>query len=250
MDLNVLCKKPRKPSGKSAPAAGPESTQPEVEVIHAETLAKRPVGSSVPDQVRKDDEGYYVLQMVDWTPRGSSATMQAQWPNISYQAKAWDNPEATTEFSRGVLHPTLAKDLHTLPSEVLIARAVKQIMLVSHTLGLIIFAFFSLSFMKEQRADRRKADDKLLKLMRNESLKAELPGKSITDYKQSVRFGWGLRWIGQVSYEYGYRVALARFQARYPDLEVDNKPFTKQPEDSSVPMKTHQEFDDSIPPEE
>ncbi|RRT47018.1 hypothetical protein B296_00011270 [Ensete ventricosum] len=40
--------------------------------------------------------------------------------------------------------------------------------------------------------------------------------------------------MGQVSYEYEYRVALARFQARYPDLEVDNDPFTEKPEDSLV----------------
>ncbi|RWW39821.1 hypothetical protein BHE74_00054806 [Ensete ventricosum] len=42
--------------------------------------------------------------------------------------------------------------------------------------------------------------------------------KSINDYKQSVGFGWGLRRMGQVSYEYGYLVALARFQARYPEV--------------------------------
>ncbi|RZS28373.1 hypothetical protein BHM03_00061960 [Ensete ventricosum] len=96
--------------------------------------------------------------------------------------------------------------------------------------------------LKEQKADHRKADDELLKLMReNESLKAELQGKSISDYKQSVGFRWGLRRMGQVSYEYRYRVALARFQARYPDLEIDNDPFIEQPE-------THQEFDDSVPP--
>ncbi|RWW57339.1 hypothetical protein BHE74_00035872 [Ensete ventricosum] len=40
--------------------------------------------------------------------------------------------------------------------------------------------------LKEQKADRHKVDDELLKLMReNESLKAELSGKSIADYKQS-----------------------------------------------------------------
>ncbi|RZS23258.1 hypothetical protein BHM03_00056157 [Ensete ventricosum] len=105
--------------------------------------------------------------------------------------------------------------------------------------------------LKEKKVDRRKADDELLKLMReNESLKAELPGKSVANYKQSVGFGWGLRRMRQVSYEFGYRIALARFQARYPDLEVDSDPFTKRPEDGSVPMETHQEFDDSIPPEE
>ncbi|RZR72260.1 hypothetical protein BHM03_00011815 [Ensete ventricosum] len=45
MDLNVLRKKPRMSSGKSAPATGAESSQPEVEVIHVETSAKRPVGN-------------------------------------------------------------------------------------------------------------------------------------------------------------------------------------------------------------
>ncbi|RWV79660.1 hypothetical protein GW17_00059177 [Ensete ventricosum] len=33
---------------------------------------------------------------------------------------------------------------------------------------------------------------------------AELPSKSIADYKQSVGFKWGLRRMGQVLYEYGY----------------------------------------------
>ncbi|RRT55693.1 hypothetical protein B296_00037210 [Ensete ventricosum] len=49
IDLNVLRKKPRMPGGKSAPAAGPESAQPEVEVVHTEASAKRPIGSSVAD---------------------------------------------------------------------------------------------------------------------------------------------------------------------------------------------------------
>ncbi|RWV94703.1 hypothetical protein GW17_00042732 [Ensete ventricosum] len=84
----------------------------------------------------------------------------------------------------------------------------------------------------------------------NKTLKAQLSSKSIAYYKQSVGFGWGLSWMGQLSYEYGYWVALARFQARYPDLEVDSTPFTEKPEDSSVPMETRQEFDDSVPPEE
>ncbi|RZR94181.1 hypothetical protein BHM03_00022834 [Ensete ventricosum] len=90
----------------------------------------------------------------------------------------------------------------------------------------------------------------LAKSQQNESLKAELPSKSVANYKQSVEFGWGLRRMGQVSYEYGYWVALARFQAQYLDLEVDNDPFTEQPEDDLMLMETRQEFDDSIPPEE
>ncbi|RWV83098.1 hypothetical protein GW17_00055330 [Ensete ventricosum] len=47
--------------------------------------------------------------------------------------------------------------------------------------------------LKEQRVDRHKVDDELLKLMReNKFLKAELPGKSVTNYQQSIGFGWGL----------------------------------------------------------
>ncbi|RRT37420.1 hypothetical protein B296_00038986 [Ensete ventricosum] len=131
--------------------------------------------------VHKDDEGYYVLHIVDWAPRDPSAAIQARWSNLSYLAKVWDDPEAAMEFGWGVLHSTLGKDLYTLPSEVLIARATKQIAL-----------------MKEHRADRPKENDELLKLMReNESLKAELPGKSVADYKQSVEFEWGLRQMGQ-----------------------------------------------------
>ncbi|RRT39881.1 hypothetical protein B296_00056713 [Ensete ventricosum] len=35
-------------------------------------------------RVREDDEGYYVLQMVDWASKDLSATIQARWPNLTY----------------------------------------------------------------------------------------------------------------------------------------------------------------------
>ncbi|RZS16332.1 hypothetical protein BHM03_00048299 [Ensete ventricosum] len=180
-------------------------------------------------RVQEDDKGYYVLQMADWAPRDSSAAMQARWSNLLYQSRVWDDSEAASEFDRGVLHLTLAKDLYTLPSEVLIARAAKQIVLADNAKlksgldelssrldkadkepnklreGLVE----SQRQLKEQKANHRKANDELLKLMReNESLKADLPGKSITDYKQS------------------------------------------RPKDGSKPMETCQEFDDSIPLED
>ncbi|RWW82733.1 hypothetical protein BHE74_00008786 [Ensete ventricosum] len=52
----------------------------------------------------------------------------------------------------------------------------------------------------------------------------------------------------QVSYEYRYRVALARLWAWYPGLEIEEDPFTIWPEDDSVPVENEQPFDDSIPP--
>ncbi|RWW41509.1 hypothetical protein BHE74_00053012 [Ensete ventricosum] len=162
----------------------------------------------------------------------------------------YHDSDAASKFDRGVLHPTLAKDLYTLLSKVLIARAAKQIVLMAlldrvHDSGLLVTHMGNRASLLKVELEklRSERDPKQLALARqeNKSLKAELQGKSISDYKQSVGFRWGLRRMGQVSYEYRYRVALARFQARYPDLEIDNDPFIEQPE-------THQEFDDSVPP--
>ncbi|RWW84949.1 hypothetical protein BHE74_00006420, partial [Ensete ventricosum] len=159
--------------GEGAPAADPESAQPEVEVTHTEASGKRLAGSSTPDptatgrprkrvkiivrrhkahhgegsshkadreresevlagdtsptynqpksmrdlcdmRVREDDKGHYILQMADWAPSDSSAAMRARWLNLSYQSRVWDDSKATSEFDKGVLYPTLAKDLYTL----------------------------------------------------------------------------------------------------------------------------------------
>ncbi|RWW28369.1 hypothetical protein GW17_00007156 [Ensete ventricosum] len=96
--------------------------------------------------------------------------------------------------------------------------------------------------MKDLCSTRVRKDD--------EGYYAELSSKSVANYKQSVEFRWGLCQMGQLSYEYGFQVALARFQARYPDLEMDYDSFTEKLEDSLVPMETCQEFNDSVPPEE
>ncbi|RWV90841.1 hypothetical protein GW17_00046920 [Ensete ventricosum] len=84
-----------------------------------------------------------------------------------------------------------------------------------------------------------------------EALNVDLSKKTVADYKQSTGFKMGLVRTGQVSYKYGYRVALARFQAQYPELEVEEDPFKNLLEDSTVPMEADQPFDDSLPrPEE
>ncbi|RZR78178.1 hypothetical protein BHM03_00003448 [Ensete ventricosum] len=235
---------------------GREGTWREPEVLADSSLTyRRP--KSMRDmcgiRVREDDEGYYVLQMADWAPRDSSAAMWARGiaPDagqglIHLALEGPYCPSGKADCAVGELEADNAKLKSGLDElSGWLDEADKELNELWE--GLVE----SQRQLKEQKVDRRKADDEPLKLMReNESLKAELPGKSIADYKQSVGFGWGLQRMGQVSYEYGYRVALARFQAWYPDLEVDNDPFTERPEDGSVPMKTHQEFDDSIPPEE
>ncbi|RRT31233.1 hypothetical protein B296_00057809 [Ensete ventricosum] len=82
-----------------------------------------------------------------------------------------------------------------------------------------------------------------------EHARAELPITAVAEYKESLGFKEGLKRMGRVTYEYGYRVALARFRAQHPDAHVEENPFTIYPEDDSVPMERQQDFDDSTPPD-
>ncbi|RRT65739.1 hypothetical protein B296_00001117 [Ensete ventricosum] len=75
------------------------------------------------------------------------------------------------------------------------------------------------------------------------SAQVELPKQVVDCYKESTGFKEGLKRMGQVTYEYGYRVALACFHALHPDSEVEEDPFTIHPEDDLVPMKRQQAFD-------
>ncbi|RWW75196.1 hypothetical protein BHE74_00016794 [Ensete ventricosum] len=93
-------------------------------------------------------------------------------------------------------------------------------------------------------------DDELLESVKAlENARAELPRQSVDRYKESVGFKEGLKRMGRVTYEYGYRVALARFHALHLDSEVEEDPFTSHPEDDLVSMERQQAFDNSDPPE-
>lgn len=72
--------------------------------------------------------------------------------------------------------------------------------------------------------------------------------EAISEYKKSPRFELGLVRSGQVTYEFGYRVALAHFRAKYPDLEVELDPITDLPKDQSVRMPDKVPFDDNLEP--
>ncbi|RRT39876.1 hypothetical protein B296_00053969 [Ensete ventricosum] len=98
---------------------------------------------------------------------------------------------------------------------------------------------------EELERTRRERDEALLK---HEASEKELH-ETIVEYKESLEFKEGLKRMGRVTYEYRYRVALARLHARYPDDEVKEDPFTIHPKDDLVPMQRQQVFDDSIPPE-
>ncbi|RZS23593.1 hypothetical protein BHM03_00056559 [Ensete ventricosum] len=302
-------------------------------------------------KVHKDDAGYYTLQMFDLGHQDPDKEMKARWRGLKNLTKVWNDSSAVEEFERGLLHPQLARELYTLPSKVLLARAAKEMVLVSsrplsrhckfsfdrvlinccsvqsqhfqmalfdrvHDAGrLITFMDYRISHLQqeldalksgggpeavakaEERASEleqelektkqerdetlqrleaskkelgevrinlaeiqrllkevhvraRKMDDELLQAVKAlENARAELPRQSVDRYKESTGFKEGLKRMGRVTYEYEYRVVLARFHALHPDSEVEEDPFTIHPEDDLVPMERQQAFDDSDPPE-
>ncbi|CAL9136173.1 unnamed protein product [Musa acuminata var. zebrina] len=70
--------------------------------------------------------------------------------------------------------------------------------------------------------------------------------KAISEYKKSTGFQLGLVRLGQVTYEFGYQVALARVRVKCLDLEVEPDPFIDLPEDRSFRMPDEVPFDDSL----
>ncbi|RZS28476.1 hypothetical protein BHM03_00062077 [Ensete ventricosum] len=92
--------------------------------------------------------------------------------------------------------------------------------------------------LREARIRARKMDDELLQAVKDlESARAELPRQSVVQYKESLGFKEGLIRMGRVTYEYGYRMALACFRARHLDADVEEDSFTIHPDDDLVPME-------------
>ncbi|RRT35742.1 hypothetical protein B296_00045033 [Ensete ventricosum] len=83
-------------------------------------------------KVQKDDAGYYTLLMSDLGHQDLEKEMKARKKGLKNSTKVWNNSSAAEEFERGLLHPQLARELYTLPSEVLLARAAKEMVLSQH----------------------------------------------------------------------------------------------------------------------
>ncbi|RWW22594.1 hypothetical protein GW17_00013195 [Ensete ventricosum] len=82
-------------------------------------------------KVHKGDQGYYALLMSDLGHQDPEKELKARWKGLKNSTKVWNNSSAAEEFGRGLLHPQLARELYTLPSKVLMARATKEMVLVS-----------------------------------------------------------------------------------------------------------------------
>ncbi|RWW20806.1 hypothetical protein GW17_00015063, partial [Ensete ventricosum] len=291
------------------PAASPERPEApdESEEGAASPVHERP--RSMKDlfktKVHKGDQGYYALLMSNLGHQDPEKELKARWAGLKNSTKVWNNSSTTEEYGRGLLHSQLARELYTLPSEVLMARATKEMVLGQHfQMALVdrvhdagrLITFMdhrvrqlqeeldalklreelekikgeraeellrreasekelqairghlgdAQQLLKEARARARRMDDELLQAVKDlEHARAELPRQAVAQYKGSLGFKEGLKRMGRVTYEYGYRVALARFRARYPDADIEEDPFTIYPEDDSVPMERQQDFDDS-----
>ncbi|RWW17466.1 hypothetical protein GW17_00018604 [Ensete ventricosum] len=79
-------------------------------------------------KVHKGDAGYYAFLMSDLGHQDPEKEMEARWKGLKNSMKVWNNSSAR-EFEWGLLHPQLARELYTLPSEVLMARAAKEMVL-------------------------------------------------------------------------------------------------------------------------
>ncbi|RWW75470.1 hypothetical protein BHE74_00016512, partial [Ensete ventricosum] len=272
-------------------------------------------------KVYKDDARYYTLQMSDMGHQDPDKEIKVKWRGLNNSTKVWNDSSVAEEFERGLLHPQLVWELYTLPSEVLLARAAKEMVLMVlfdrvHDAGrLITFMDYRISqlqqepdalksgggpeavakaeeraskleqelgktkrerdealqrleasekelsevrsnlakiqrLLKEARVRARKMDDELLQAVKAlENARAELPRQAVDRYNESVDFKERLKRMGRITYEYGYRVALARFCALLPDSEIEDDPFTIHPKDDLVPMERQQTFDVSDPPE-
>ncbi|RRT52134.1 hypothetical protein B296_00007037 [Ensete ventricosum] len=107
-------------------------------------------------KVRKDDAGYYALYMSDLAHQDLDKEMQARWGKLTNSMKVCNDPSATEEFERGLLHPQLARELYTLPSEVLLVRAAKEMVLMTlfdrvHDAGrLITFMDYRITSLQQE----------------------------------------------------------------------------------------------------
>ncbi|RRT31929.1 hypothetical protein B296_00053797, partial [Ensete ventricosum] len=179
-------------------------------------------------------------------PAGSEGGASlARWTGLKNSTKVWNNSSAVEEFGRGLLYPQLARELYTLPSELdalkskggpeAVAEAEERASVLREELKKIkgekaeellrreasekeLLAVWghlgdAQQLLKETRTRARRMDDELLQAVKDlKSARAELLGQVVSRYKGSLGFKEGLKRMGRVTYEYGYRVVLARFR--------------------------------------
>ena len=70
------------------------------------------------------------MVMGELPPGEASDPLVARWKGLSRGDKVWAGGDPSAAFLRGVLHPDLARDLYTLPSEAMLNKAGRFLTLV------------------------------------------------------------------------------------------------------------------------
>ncbi|RWW36460.1 hypothetical protein BHE74_00058518 [Ensete ventricosum] len=195
-------------------------------------------------KVYKDDAGYYALHMSDLAHQDPEIEMQPRWEGLKNSTKVWNDPSPPAKRAS-----ELEQELEKTKRER--DEALQRLEASDKELNEVWSNLSEIQrLLKEARVKARKIDDELLQSVKAlENTRAELSRRAVDHYKESAGFKEGLKRMGRVTYEYDYRVALARFRSLHPDSEVEEDPFTIRLEDDSVPMERQQAFDDSAPPE-
>ncbi|RRT60308.1 hypothetical protein B296_00024851 [Ensete ventricosum] len=144
MDLGELRGIPKVASGK-VPPTRPTAREVATPLEEPEVPAESEEGGASPahqrprsmkdlfkTKVHKGDAGYYALLMSDLGHHDPKKEIKAKWKGLKNSTKVWNNSSTAEEFERGLLHPQLAWELYMLPSEVLMARATKEMVLSQH----------------------------------------------------------------------------------------------------------------------
>ena len=116
---------PSRVDGSSQGAAGKRSSLPTVD-----DLCGLRTGA---------DEPLWSLVMGELPPGEASDPLVARWKGLSRGDKVWAGGDPSAAFLRGVLHPDLARDLYTLPSEAMLNKAGRFLTLVSVLLTSSVF---------------------------------------------------------------------------------------------------------------
>ncbi|THU51783.1 hypothetical protein C4D60_Mb06t34670 [Musa balbisiana] len=83
-----------------------------------------------------DDEPLWSLVMGELPSGEATDPLVARWEGLSRGDKVWAGGDPSASFLRGVLHPDMARDLYTLPSEALLSKSAKSLTLVCVSLPL------------------------------------------------------------------------------------------------------------------
>ncbi|RRT49757.1 hypothetical protein B296_00036525 [Ensete ventricosum] len=144
-----------------------------------------------------------------------------RWSTISGSSLFWTEGPLSSEYLRGALHPTLAKQVYECSSKELMNRAGKSVVWVP------ALQFGWGSGRPSSLGGRRPLANR---------------GDSIPR-----RFESSLEKMGRVSYEFGYRVALERLRGKHLEIMIELDPFAECSEDTNVEMDLDQPFDDGTP---